>query len=1370
MEAFVTYMVAQTVLNGKCRFGGAKCDLTPERTLPMAGFSLSGQRGQPGTDRLWARCFYLEDLQTGDPVIWVFLDLMGASLALHQAVAHELTHSDSPGLAQRFVLTGTHTHTAPGKFYGSSFYDRFASTGLLEGFDQVLTEGWARLIAQAILTAKNEAEPAELWLVENEVWGASYNRSIEAWRRNKLPLNGPAALSETQRAVNPLLTALVFLRASTKQHLATASFFACHGTSLGRKYEYYDRDWFGVAVDQVEDSHQGMVAIGGGTSGDVSPQIVVNGAALPHGPALRDEVGARVGQKLAESIKYAVEKSQSTPGELPILPITLHSGLFEVTERDQWPRFQLGVPMLKGSEDGGPSYGPFKFFAKMVGEGYTEDGGPQAPKAPALGGLQGTLLALLRLDLARAHPWHRIGLGSHLFCTMPGEPTGPAGDFLSQQLVERLEISGATIVGYSGDYAGYFTTPEEYSAQHYEGASTLYGQSSLALFVDQVTGPERNIPLRIDNHETLAEARSDLPCRQLQVLLQEAIEHPEGAGDRRVVFAVPQLPLDGPLPAVRISFANGDVHEAIVRRFPHPDRAGAPQLSVFIAIVRDALDWGEPEQLTVNGEAPRPITLAAAASERFTSPLGRVVRFPPRQLQPWFLLSALLSVLAFFFGLFAPEFVLGLLGQAATDLRVFALRIVALTPLLLAVEHYAARATPDALAALYHGAAAWLFWAGVLVAALLLGPGWPVIVFAALGMLLTKMVMIKAVRVYREQAEQRRERWEFWWPLYSVSWLTLVLGAVFIIFAPWWVIVLSKMQLPDPSAAILVALFGLGLLTNSVAMMPSSMSRDRRVIAGQLLGSLAYDLLAPALIILAVSIGVLQLWVLAMVSIFLLIDVWFLAVYRRVRHQQDWVIERPPSVLEVARHIRAAVSDFKVARVMGSGHSVGPAIFADGPPAPPPLRKSEATGVHMSFERLDRVVSVDTERKLITVQAGMHIGTSPNQPRSPDNHLLQHLAHLGWSLPNLGGVAHQSVGGFLATGCDGGSLRYSFNDAVTEMRFIDGQGRTHVVDRNTPDGLLAALEVSLGLFGQVVEVTFACDMSYTLAGREVTAEVSPAGMLRIPNRNDSSMRELDLKQSGEFEAFLRESDYHRIMWWPQKGVNKMAIWEANRTIQALPVIPYEAPPWIMQWGAGLLLRLVGLSFGNGLLRFVGQAFFPLMAPAIEQFLPQPSVSFRDRWDKILPMDHNTDDHLLPTQFTEMWFPLEAAHEVLTVLLDMYQSEAAAGTYACELYTARASTAWLSPAQGADVLRVDLFWFKRNRGDPVYDYFPQFWTRLAAIAFRCHWGKYLPPPGCAQGAAYLAAQYPLLPAFKHLRRHYDPKNVFLSRYWRNHLQL
>jgi neutral ceramidase len=35
------------------------------------------------------------------------------------------------------------------------------------------------------------------------------------------------------------------------------------------------------------------------------------------------------------------------------------------------------------------------------------------------------------------------------------------------------------VAGYSGDYAGYFTTEEEYCAQQYEGGSTLYGRESL---------------------------------------------------------------------------------------------------------------------------------------------------------------------------------------------------------------------------------------------------------------------------------------------------------------------------------------------------------------------------------------------------------------------------------------------------------------------------------------------------------------------------------------------------------------------------------------------------------------------------------------------------------------------------------------------------------------------------------------------------------------------------------------------------------------------------------------------------------------------------------------------------------------------------
>jgi neutral ceramidase len=44
--------------------------------------------------------------------------------------------------------------------------------------------------------------------------------------------------------------------------------------------------------------------------------------------------------------------------------------------------------------------------------------------------------------------------------------------------VVEPELSRVILVGLSNEYLSYFTTPEEYEAQHYEGASTLYGPAS----------------------------------------------------------------------------------------------------------------------------------------------------------------------------------------------------------------------------------------------------------------------------------------------------------------------------------------------------------------------------------------------------------------------------------------------------------------------------------------------------------------------------------------------------------------------------------------------------------------------------------------------------------------------------------------------------------------------------------------------------------------------------------------------------------------------------------------------------------------------------------------------------------------------------
>lgn len=62
--------------------------------------------------------------------------------------------------------------------------------------------------------------------------------------------------------------------------------------------------------------------------------------------------------------------------------------------------------------------------------------------------------------------------------TVPGEPTVYAAWTLERALAAA---TGKTVLvqGYTGDYAGYFTTPTEFEAQHYEGSSTLYGKNTV---------------------------------------------------------------------------------------------------------------------------------------------------------------------------------------------------------------------------------------------------------------------------------------------------------------------------------------------------------------------------------------------------------------------------------------------------------------------------------------------------------------------------------------------------------------------------------------------------------------------------------------------------------------------------------------------------------------------------------------------------------------------------------------------------------------------------------------------------------------------------------------------------------------------------
>jgi len=584
-------------------------------------------------------------------------------------------------------------------------------------------------------------------------------------------------------------------------------------------------------------------------------------------------------------------------------------------------------------------------------------------------------------------------------------------------------------------------------------------------------------------------------------------------------------------------------------------------------------------------------------------------------------------------------------------------------------------------------------------------------------------------------------------------------------------------------------------------------------------------------------------------------------------------------------------------RIAGSGHSVWGAIA--------PL------GLDGEVDAPERLIILDNYREilsydpcddgtgdvLVTVQAGCYLGESPrhpvNMPITPnppeypapnvtptggdfEESLLYALQEKKLALQDLGGVTHQSVGGFLSTGSAGGTTTYSLSESIVALRVIDGNGDAHDL---TPDGpnaaWFAAAGVSMGLCGVLSTVTFRCIPTYNITGGETTA---PA----------ASHPEVDFYSSGtghpKLAAFLQDTQYTRMIWWPQRNFDRLTVWQADRlqaaagfdpkpyeelgagstikqlaasmmytvfgnlddpqtlaehtnrllanpnakaatdliagTLPALdhPAIPEEHKGILSEiagfakslvdpvpgqtLAAGWLAELVGHYAAQWLAGKLNGDDWAKIAAVLRGVVPyvigfllglfvsdtdekHPRQEFQDYWYNGLPMDNGMDDILMPTWFTELWIPFtqeggEVAKTV-EVLRTMFAADgtatgcyAATGAFCVELYASgKGGTRFdLDAAYGdKDVFRVDVFWFGLNAANPLDAFYPTFWDALteAGIEYRLHWGKFLPNPDPAN-PTLISKNYPAWDNFKAVRASADPSNIFLTKYWKDHLGL
>lgn len=409
-------------------------------------------------------------------------------------------------------------------------------------------------------------------------------------------------------------------------------------------------------------------------------------------------------------------------------------------------------------------------------------------------------------------------------------------------------------------------------------------------------------------------------------------------------------------------------------------------------------------------------------------------------------------------------------------------------------------------------------------------------------------------------------------------------------------------------------------------------------------------------------------------------------------------------------------------RVRGSGHSMPQAIFTD----PCTLDKvnvlagaPDGKNVNIKLDRYISILRMDRAEKTVTVQAGIHLGRDPMDPRSTlENSLLYQLQVLGFTLADLGGISHQTVGGFLTTGSSGGSLKYSIQDNVHALRFVDGNGKIFEVSRDdeNQDNFNASV-VSLGLLGIISTVTFRCEDTFNITGSQqstltknahvdIYSDDPPAGRIGLTD-------------------FLKSTEYTRILWWPQsselvdKGQSRVQVWQAKRIppspdFKPDPYVVFDSTEIMILYSYLMILlgnidnmekvhelaknkedRFITLTIEDLVekyhidgpaakdiakrLNLVNTIFLGIVTGITDMCPPQlrhlilptfttvaikllneidkaENSKFQDYGYSGLPMDNSADDIIVPIMWTEMWVPLSRATDFTRALREYFKKE------------------------------------------------------------------------------------------------------------------
>lgn len=506
---------------GSYLIGSGIADVTGEVTeAGFMGYAVTSQKGSGLHFRLYARAFIIVDPNTQTRVAYVSLDLcMGFQMMKTEVISKLQSQYGDLYTDKNVIISGTHTHSTPGGLGGTILVDITTFGFLQHNFDAACNG-----IVAAISQAHESLTEGDIKINWGKVDAANINRSPTSYLKDP-----EAERAQYLHDTDHNMTVLRF-EADDGTPVGMANFFAVHGTSMNLTNTLVSGDNKGVASMLFEEAFNPagtlpgkgkfVAAFGQSNEGDVSPNT--RGPSCPDGSPcdlLHSTCNGRTqgctakgpGKDMQESCLIIGTKQFEAARDLYNNATTKISGpvdfrhtYIDMKVQTVRPEFSttgetgktctaaMGYSFAAGTTDGPGDFdftqgtnstNPFWAFVSGFLSKPTQaqiDCHHPKPILLNLGSLKPSEWApsVLPLQIVR--------VGQLWIVAFPGEATTMSGRRLRLQVKNTLIREGVwtddmivVIAGLSNSYSHYTATYEEYQAQRYEAASTLYGPFSL---------------------------------------------------------------------------------------------------------------------------------------------------------------------------------------------------------------------------------------------------------------------------------------------------------------------------------------------------------------------------------------------------------------------------------------------------------------------------------------------------------------------------------------------------------------------------------------------------------------------------------------------------------------------------------------------------------------------------------------------------------------------------------------------------------------------------------------------------------------------------------------------------------------------------